>query len=73
VKATLYFFDEFNLTIMKIQGMTKVKVPPAKRAKKGSAKQSSANDSSQTKDPSMLSAMPLDVLFEVKKPTSQTS
>ena len=49
---------------MKLQAMTKGKASPAKRVKKGSAKQSSANGSSNL---SILSAMPLDVLFEVKK------
>jgi hypothetical protein len=42
------------------------KVPPAKKAKKGSARQSLAESSSQTKG---LPSMPLDVLFEVKKKT----
>ena len=73
MKDTFSFFDGFNLTIMKLQEMTKGKAPPAKRAKKGSVKQSSANDSSQTKDLSMLIAMPLDILLEVKNPTSQIS
>jgi len=45
--------------------------PPAKKAKKGSgaaqAKQSSAKGSRQKKSLSLLPAMPLDVLFEVKK------
>ena len=73
MKGTFSFFDGFNLAIMKLQAMTKGKAPPAKRAKKGPAKQSSANDSGQSKDLSMLPGVPLDVLFEVKKPTSQTS
>ena len=49
----------------------KGKGPPAKRAKKDSgaatAKQSSAKGSRQKKSLSLLPAMPLDVLFEVKK------
>ena len=48
-----------------------MKKPPAKRAKNGSgatdAKQSSAKGSSQKKSLRLLPAMPLDVLFEVKK------
>ena len=51
--------------------MEKGKAPPAKKAKKGSgaarAKQSSAKGSRQKKSLSMLPAMPLDVLFEVKR------
>jgi hypothetical protein len=51
-------------------GRKKGKAPPAKKAKKGSAQQSLAESSSQTKGLSMLLAMPLDVLFEVKKKLS---
>ena len=42
-----------------------MKASPAKKAKKGSATQSLAESSSQTKGLSMFPAMPLDILFEV--------
>lgn len=45
----------------------KGKGPPVKKAKTGSAKQFSVKSFRQTKSLSLLPAMPLDVLFEVKK------
>jgi len=50
------------------QAKKKGKAPPAKKAKKGSAKRSSAKNARQTKSLSLLPAMPMDVLFEVKSP-----
>lgn len=47
-------------------GRKTAKPPPAKKAKKESAKQASAKSSRQKKCLSLLPAMPLDVLFEVK-------
>ena len=62
---------EVLLTNFALQVRKKGKGPPAKKAKKGSgpvrAKQSSTKGSRQKKSLSMLPAMPLDVLFEVKK------
>ena len=59
------------LTNFALQARKRGKAPPAKRAKKGSgavrAKQSSTKGSRQKRSLSMLPAMPLDVLFEVKK------
>ena len=60
----LPFFDAFILTTLTLQAR---KRPPAKKAKKGSAGQSSAKSSRHTKSLSLLPAMPLDILFEVKK------
>jgi hypothetical protein len=70
VKDAFSSFEAFILTTFTLQATKKNKGPPAKRAKKGSgaahAKQSSAKGSKQ-KNLSLLPAMPLDVLFEVKK------
>jgi len=60
----LPFFNAFILTTFTLQAR---KRPPAKKANKGSAGQSSTKSSGQKKSLSLLPAMPLDVLFEVKK------
>ena len=57
------FFHAFKLTYFTLQAWKK---PPAKKTKKSSAGQSSAKSSRQKKSLSLLPAMPLDVLFEVK-------
>ena len=67
MKDVLTFFDAFIFTTLTLQARKKGKAPPAKKVKKRSAKQSLAESSSQTKGLRMLLAMPLDVLFEVKK------
>jgi hypothetical protein len=67
VKDAFSFFETFIQIIFMLQARKKGKGPPAKRAKKGpGVKQSSAKGSRQKKSLSMLPAMPLDVLFEVK-------
>jgi len=58
------FFNAFILTTFKLQAREK---PPVKKSKRSSAGQSSAKSSRQKKSLSLLPAMPLDVLFEVKK------
>jgi hypothetical protein len=71
VKDAFSSFEAFILTTFTLQATKKDKGPPAKKAKNGSgaahAKQSSAKGSKQKKSLSLLPAMPLDVLFEVKK------
>jgi hypothetical protein len=70
VKDAFSFFEVFILTNFTLQVRKRGKGPPSKRAKKGSgtthAKQSSAMGTRQKKSLSLLPAMPLDVLFEVK-------
>ena len=61
------FFNASILTTSTLQARKKGKKPPAKKTKQGSARQSSAKSSRQKKSLSLLPAMPLDVLFEVKK------
>jgi hypothetical protein len=67
VKDAFPFFEAFILTTHTPLARKKGKVPPAKKAKKCSAKKSLAEGSSQTKGLGILPAIPLDVLFEVKK------
>jgi hypothetical protein len=67
VNDAFLFFDAFIFTTLMPQAKKRGKGPPAKKARKGSAKQCLAESSSETKGLSMLPNIPLDVLFEVKK------
>jgi len=66
VKDALSSFDAFILTTLALPARKKGEPSPAKKAKKSSAKQSSATGSRKKKSLSLLPAMPLDILFEVR-------
>jgi hypothetical protein len=68
VKDAFPFFEAFILTTHTTLARKRGKVPPAKKAKQCSAKKSLAEGS---KGLSILPAIPLDVLFEVKKKGSR--